>query len=119
MTGNRKKANARHEPMVDQHACCVRGHRDNSCGNCGKQVCKNDEDEITFLPLRRLLPLWWLFFFNVSRTKYALFAAAVYAALYSSPLLLQIKSEFMTAYRLNFHKEINAQPIWMSEFHYP
>ena len=36
-----------------------------------------------------------------------------------APLLLQIKSEFMTAYRLNFHKEINAQPIWMSEFHYP
>ena len=28
MTGNRKKANARHEQVVDQHACCVRGHRD-------------------------------------------------------------------------------------------
>lgn len=34
-------------------------------------------------------------------------------------LLLRIKSEFMTAYRLNFHKETNAQPIWMSEFLYP
>lgn len=46
MTGNRKKANARHEPVVDKHACCVRGHRDNSRGNCGEQVHTDDEDEV-------------------------------------------------------------------------
>jgi len=91
VTSNRKKANARHEQVVDQHACCVRGHRDNSRGNCGEQVCKDDEDEITFLPLWRPVPLWRLFFFNVSRTKYALFAAAVYAALCSSPFANQIR----------------------------
>ena len=91
MTGNRKKANARHEQVVDQHACCVRSYRDNRRGNCGKQVCKDDEDEITFLPLWRPVPLWRLFFFNVSRTKYALFAAAVYAALCSSPFANQIR----------------------------
>ena len=81
MAGNRKKANARHEPVVDKRPC----------GNCGEQVCKNDEDEITFLPLWRPVPLWRLFFFNVSRTKYALFAAAVYAALCSSPFANQIR----------------------------
>lgn len=46
MTGNRKKANARHEQVMDQHACCVRGHRDNSRGNCGEQVYKDDEGEV-------------------------------------------------------------------------
>ena len=46
VTGNRKKANARHEQVVDQHACCVRGHRDNSRGNCGEQVHTDDEDEV-------------------------------------------------------------------------
>ena len=46
MTGNRKKANARHEQVVDKHACCVRGHRDNSRGNCGEQVHTDDEDEV-------------------------------------------------------------------------
>lgn len=46
MTGNLKKANARHEQVVDQHACCVRGHRDNSRGNCGEQVHTDDEDEV-------------------------------------------------------------------------
>ncbi len=91
MTGNRKKANARHEPMVDKRVGGVRSHCDNSCGYCGEQVCKDDEDEITFLPLWRSVPLWRLFFFNVSRTKYALFAAAVYAALCSSPFANQIR----------------------------
>ena len=46
VTGNLKKANARHEQVVDQHACCVRGHRDNSRGNCGEQVHTDDEDEV-------------------------------------------------------------------------
>ena len=55
MTGNRKKANARHEPVVDKHACCVRGHRDNSRGNCGEQVCKDDEDEIAVWRCRLLV----------------------------------------------------------------
>ena len=67
------------------------GYRDNRRGDCGEQVCKDDEDEITFLPLWRPVPLWRLFFFNVSRTKYALFAAAVYAALCSSPFANQIR----------------------------
>ena len=78
MTGNRKKANARHEQVVDKRPCGLCGYRDNRRGDCGEQVCKDDEDEITFLPLWRPVPLWRLFFFNVSRTKYALFAAAVY-----------------------------------------
>ena len=91
MTGNRKKANARHEPMVDKRPCGLRGYIYSCGGNCGKQVCKDDEDEITFLPLWRPVPLWRLFFFNVSRTKYALFAAAVYAALCSSPFANQIR----------------------------
>ena len=91
MAGNRKKANARHEPMVDKRPCGLCGHRDNRRGDCGEQVCKDDEDEITFLPLRRLLPLWRLFFFNVSRTKYALFAAAMYAALCFSSFANQIR----------------------------
>jgi hypothetical protein len=91
VAGNRKKANARHEPVVDKRPCGLRSYRDNRRGNCGEQVCKNDEDEITFLPLWRPVPLWRLFFFNVSRTKYALFAAAVYAALYSSPFANQIR----------------------------
>ena len=55
MTSNRKKANARHEQVVDQHACCVRGHRDNSRGNCGEQVCKDDEDEIAVWRCRLLV----------------------------------------------------------------
>ena len=46
VTGNRKKANVRHEQVVDKHACCVRGHRDNSRGNCGEQVHTDDEDEV-------------------------------------------------------------------------
>lgn len=91
MTGNRKKANARHEPVVDKRPCGLCGYRDNRRGDCGEQVCKDDEDEITFLPLRRLLPLWRLFFFNVSRTKYALFAAAMYAALCFSSFANQIR----------------------------
>ena len=91
MAGNRKKANARHEPMVDKRPCGLRSYRDNRRGDCGDQVCKDDEDEITFLPLRRLLPLWRLSFFNVSRTKYALFAAAMYAALCFSSFENQIR----------------------------
>ena len=46
MTGNRKKANARHEPMVDKRPCGLRGYRDNSRGNCGEQVYKDDEGEV-------------------------------------------------------------------------
>ena len=61
------------------------------CTDCGRKVYPDDEDEITFLPLRRLLPLWRLFFFNVSRTKYALFAAAMYAALCFSSFANQIR----------------------------
>ena len=91
MAGNRKKANARHEPMVDKRPCGLRSYRDNRRGDCGEQVCKDDEDEITFLPLRRLLPLWRLFFFNASRMKYALFAAAMYAALCFSSFANQIR----------------------------
>ena len=91
MTGNRKKANARHEPVVDKRPCGLRSYRDNRRGDCGEQVCKDDEDEITFLPLWRPVPLWRLFFFNVSRTKYALFAAAMYAALCFSSFANQIR----------------------------
>ena len=46
MTGNRKKANARHEPVVDKRPCGLRSYRDNRRGNCGEQVCKDDEDEV-------------------------------------------------------------------------
>ena len=46
MTGNRKKANARHEPVVDKRPCGLRSYRDNRRGDCGEQVCKDDEDEI-------------------------------------------------------------------------
>ena len=91
MTGNRKKANARHEQVVDKRPCGLCGYRDNRRGDCGEQVCKDDEDEITFLPLWRPVPLWRLFFFNVSRTKYALFAAAMYAALCFSSFANQIR----------------------------
>ena len=44
MTGNRKKANARHEQVVDQHACGLRSYRDNRRGDCGEQVHTDDED---------------------------------------------------------------------------
>ena len=46
MTGNRKKANARHEPVADKRPCGPRGYRDNSRGNCGEQVHTDDEDEV-------------------------------------------------------------------------
>ena len=46
MTGNRKKANARHEPVVDKRPCGLRGYRDNRRGNCGEQVHTDDEDEV-------------------------------------------------------------------------
>ena len=46
MTGNRKKANARHEPVVDKRPCGLRGYRDNSRGNGGEQVHTDDEDEV-------------------------------------------------------------------------
>lgn len=46
MTGNRKKANARHEPVVDKRPCGLCGYRYNRRGNCGEQVCKDDEDEV-------------------------------------------------------------------------
>ena len=55
MTGNRKKANARHEPVVDKRARGLRGYRDNRRGNCGKQVCKDDEDEIAVWRCRLLV----------------------------------------------------------------
>ena len=46
MTGNLKKANARHEQVVDKRPCGLRGYRDNSRGNCGEQVHTDDEDEV-------------------------------------------------------------------------
>ena len=46
MTGNLKKANARHEQVVDKRPCGLRGYRDNSRGYCGKQVCEDDEGEV-------------------------------------------------------------------------
>ena len=55
MTGNRKKANARHEQVVDKRPCGLRGYRDNSCGYCGEQVCKDDEDEIAVWRCRLLV----------------------------------------------------------------
>ena len=55
MTGNRKKANARHEPMVDKRACGLRSYCDNSRGDCGEQVCKDDEDEIAVWRCRLLV----------------------------------------------------------------
>ena len=55
MTGNRKKANARHEPMVDKRPCGLCGYRDNRRGNCGEQVCKDDEDEIAVWRCRLLV----------------------------------------------------------------
>ena len=55
MTGNRKKANARHEPVVDKRACGLRSYRDNRRGNCGQQVCKDDEDEIAVWRCRLLV----------------------------------------------------------------
>ena len=55
MTGNRKRANARHEPMVDKRPCGLCGYRDNRRGNCGEQVCKDDEDEIAVWRCRLLV----------------------------------------------------------------
>lgn len=46
MTGNRKKANARHEPMVDKRPCGLRSYRDNRRDDCGEQVHTDDEDEV-------------------------------------------------------------------------
>ena len=54
MTGNRKKANARHEPVVDKRPCGLRSYRDNRRGDCGEQVCKDDEDEIAVWRCRLL-----------------------------------------------------------------
>ena len=55
MTGNRKKANARHEPVVDKRPCGLRSYRDNRCGDCGEQVHTDDEDEIAVWRCRLLL----------------------------------------------------------------
>ena len=55
MTGNRKKANARHEPVVDKRPCGLRSYRDNRRGDCGEQVCKDDEDEIAVWRCRLLV----------------------------------------------------------------
>ena len=55
MTGNRKKANARHEPVVDKRPCGLCGYRDNRRGYCGEQVCKDDEDEIAVWRCRLLV----------------------------------------------------------------
>ena len=55
MTGNRKKANARHEPVVDKRPCGLCGYRDNRRGDCGEQVCKDDEDEIAVWRCRLLV----------------------------------------------------------------
>ena len=46
MTGNRKKANARHEQVVDKRPCGLRSYRDNRRGDCGEQVRTDDEDEV-------------------------------------------------------------------------
>ena len=58
-----------------------------------------------------------VFFFAAPRKKYKLLALRWMT--HCSSFIFAVKAEFMTAYRLNFHKEINAQPIWMSEFLYP
>ena len=55
MTGNQKKANARHEPVVDKRPCGLRSYRDNRRGDCGEQVCKDDEDEIAVWRCRLLV----------------------------------------------------------------
>ena len=55
MTGNRKKANARHETVVDKRPCGLCGYRDNRRGDCGEQVCKDDEDEIAVWRCRLLV----------------------------------------------------------------
>mgnify|MGYP000355352058 FL=1 len=55
MTGNRKKANARHEPVVDKRPCGLCGYCDNRRGDCGEQVCKDDEDEIAVWRCRLLV----------------------------------------------------------------
>ena len=55
MTGNRKKANARHEPVVDKRPCGLRSYCDNRRGDCGEQVCKDDEDEIAVWRCRLLV----------------------------------------------------------------
>ena len=55
MTGNRKKANARHEPVVDKRPCGLRSYRDNRRGDCGEQVGKDDEDEIAVWRCRLLV----------------------------------------------------------------
>ena len=55
MTGNLKKANARHEPMVDKRACGLRSYCDNSRGDCGEQVRTDDEDEIAVWRCRLLV----------------------------------------------------------------
>ena len=55
MTGNRKKANASHEPVVDKRPCGLRSYRDNRRGDCGEQVCKDDEDEIAVWRCRLLV----------------------------------------------------------------
>ena len=55
MTGNRKKAEARHEPMVDKRVGGVRSYCDNRRGDCGEQVCEDDEDEIAVWRCRLLV----------------------------------------------------------------
>ena len=55
VTDNRKKANVRHEQVVDKRARSLRGYRDNRRGNCGQQVCKDDEDEIAVWRCRLLV----------------------------------------------------------------
>ena len=55
MTGNRKKAIARQEPVVDKRPCGLRSYRDNRRGDCGEQVCKDDEDEIAVWRCRLLV----------------------------------------------------------------
>ena len=55
MTGNLKKANARHEQVVDKRPCGLRGYIYSCGGNCGKQVCKDDEDEIAVWRYRLLV----------------------------------------------------------------
>ena len=46
---------ARIHALLDVVRKGVRGHRDNSRGNCGEQVCKDDEDEIAVWRCRLLV----------------------------------------------------------------
>ena len=50
------------------------------CAYCGRQVYPDDEDEIMFAPLWRLVPLWRLFFTVSPNEKYKQFTSIAHAA---------------------------------------